>query len=231
VSRIAPTVLVLALLVATAAAFAVSQRRKLEQIPVAGPRMLPPAFSPSCRCPNPTTEVSFRLHRADTIDVLLVDDDGQVVRTLKRRQPHRPGRVAFRWDGRADAGTIVPEGRYHLRVRLHEDGRTIEMPKKVLVDVTPPLATIVSARPRRLTRGGGRVLVGYRLSERARPELHVNGRRVVRPARRGLSGHLEWWGRLEGRPAPPGRYRLMLVARDKAGNVSPPSPPVFVRIR
>jgi len=228
--RLAPLALVLALLVATAAAFAVSQRRKLEQIPVAGPRMLPRAFSPGCRCPNPATAVSFRLHRADTIDVLLVDEEGEVVRTLERGRPRRPGRISFRWDGRADAGTVVPEGRYHLRVRLQEDDRTIEMPENVLVDVTPPRATIVSARPRRLNRGRGRVLVEYRLSEQARPELHVDGRRVGRGRLR-QAGHVEWWGRLEGRPAPPGNYRLTLLARDEAGNVSRPSPPVFVRIR
>jgi FlgD Ig-like domain len=229
-ARVAPLVLVLVLLVATAAAFAVSQRRKLEEIPVAGPSIDPRAFSPGCRCPSPAAEVGFRLNRNETIDVLLVGEAGEVARTLARALERRPGRIRFAWDGRDDAGEVVPDGTYHLRVRLREEERTVDTPARVDVDATSPRAAIVSARPRSFSVGHGRVLVGYRLSERARPELHVNGRRVVGPARARSSGFLEWWGRIDERPAPPGRYRLTLVARDAAGNASPRTPPVVVLI-
>jgi len=228
--RLAPLALVLALLVATAAAFAVSQRRKLEPIPVAGPRIAPAAFSPGCECPAPAARVRFRLNRADTVDVELVDEDGRVVRALERGRERARGELSFGWDGRDDDGAIVPDGTYSLRIRLREAGRTFETPASVAVDSTPPRATIVSARPRRFAVGHGRVLVGYRLSEPARPELLADGQRIVGPARARARGHLEWWGRIDGEAASPGRYAVTLVARDAAGNLSPPSRPVIVEI-
>jgi hypothetical protein len=228
-SRLAPTIVVIVLLVATAAAFAVAQRRKLDDIPLTGPR-LDRAFSPGCRCPRPTAELSFRLTRRETIDVTVLDDAGDQVRTLASGLPRRRGNVSLRWDGRDDAGAIVPEGEYRVRVHLRGADRTIDVHHEVVVDVTPPRARIVSARPRRLRFGRGRVLVQYGLSERARPVLLLDGRRVAR-GRRSERGWLEWWGGIDGRDVPRGTYRLTLVGRDDAGNVSRPSPPVTITVR
>ena len=44
----------------------------------------------------------------------------------------------FAWDGRNDAGQIVPDGVYHVQLELKDEDRTIEFPSTVRVDSTPP---------------------------------------------------------------------------------------------
>ncbi|MGH3032275.1 MAG: hypothetical protein ACRDNE_16220, partial [Gaiellaceae bacterium] len=70
--RVVVTLLVLALLVATAAAFAVTEALKLEPSALSRPR-LDRIFSPTCACPQSTARLAFRLREADTIDAVIVD--------------------------------------------------------------------------------------------------------------------------------------------------------------
>jgi len=63
-------------------------------------------------------------------------------------------------------------------------------------------------------------VVAYRLGERALPSLYVDGVERVRGKFRRGEGHLDWWGRVDGKHVDPGRYRLTLVALDAAGNRS-----------
>ena len=60
--------LIATLLVATAVAFVVSERVKLEKSPILGPRVTP-VYSPVCECPNRHAAISFRLSRPDTLGV------------------------------------------------------------------------------------------------------------------------------------------------------------------
>ncbi|MBD0329310.1 MAG: hypothetical protein ICV64_04320 [Thermoleophilia bacterium] len=231
-ARLLPTVLVLVLLAGTAAAFAVTERLKLEPAPLAvgqGVRV----FSPVCGCETRRAELPVRVRAAGRLSVEIVRDDGETVRELlDRRVP--AGRVLVAWDGRDEAGRVAPEGIYRPRVTLGA-GRTFLLPTPLRLDVTPPPLTLVSARPRVLRRAGyyryRRLVVRYRLGERARLTLHVGERARVggRVVRRG-GGHLDWWGRIDGRPAPPGRYAVTLVAVDVAGNRSQAGP-VTVRVR
>ena len=71
----------LALLLATAAAFAVTEHLKLQRSPIAGP-MIDRIFSPVCRCERRTARVGFTLRRGGRISVAIADRDGDVVRTL-----------------------------------------------------------------------------------------------------------------------------------------------------
>ena len=50
----------------------------------------------------------------------------------------------FAWDGRNDAGQIVPDGVYHVQLQLKDEDRTIEFPSTVRVDSTPPTIEHVS---------------------------------------------------------------------------------------
>ncbi len=224
--RLAPTLLVLTLLAASAAAFAVAERLKLEASPILGPKV-ERAFSPGCRCPYPTAELRFRLARRDRLTVTVLDARGRKIRTLADALPRPRGRVVLRWDGKTDSGTVVRDGRYRYVVKLLRKARTVKLPFPVTADRTPPVVKIVSALPRTLLAGSrghaGRVKIRYRLSERARPVILFRGRRAVRARRRRPRGQLDWYARSAGKALGPGVYRLTIEARDTAGNLSAPA--------
>ena len=145
-ARLLPIALVLALLAGTAAAFAVTERLKLVRSPIGAPE-IDKTFSPVCDCRQAKALVSFRLRRADNVDLAIVDGSGDVVRTLFTGRPFPRGTVAATWDGRDDADRILPEGSYKPRVHLERERRTIELPNPIRIDVTPPRIRITELRP------------------------------------------------------------------------------------
>jgi len=223
-------VLLLALLAGTTTAFALTEALKLEQSPVLRPRFKS-VFSPTCACPRKTARLVVRLRDADTIDAVIVDEDGNPVRTLASRERHAPGRTVFRWDGRDDRGEIVPDGTYRLRLHFAEADRTILIPDTVRVDTRPPAIELVSLEPRRLEFGAEGATIVVRLTERARPLLLADGELVLRgPVGDPGLTRLTWDGTVDGHPLSRGRYALTLEAQDRAGNVSAPTEAVTVRI-
>ena len=76
-------VLLGALLVASAAAFVRAEQLKLRRASVGGPHVAQ-AFSPGCDAPHcrPRARLDFRLRRAATLTVAVVDSAGAPVRTL-----------------------------------------------------------------------------------------------------------------------------------------------------
>jgi N-acetylmuramoyl-L-alanine amidase-like protein len=110
-----------------------------------------------------------------------------------------PGPQTLVWDGLV-AGTRALDGAY--RVLLTVSGpTTITHAETLRVDTTPPRLRLVTRRPLRL-----------RVSEASTLELIVNGKRARRTVHAGVVRH-----------AVRGRLRtLRAVARDAAGNASPP---------
>ena len=228
--------LVVALLAATAAAFALTQGLKLQKSPIFGTRVQP-VFSPVCDCPKETARIAFKLRKADRLDIAIVDG-GKVVRTIERGRSYPKGPVVVSWDGRDDAGRVLPEGEYEPRVHVRGEHQTITLPNPIRIDVTPPVVQDVSVQPRVISPDGDgrrdRLVVSYRLNEPGRGALVINGKR------RGLGTlfprteeRIVWNGKMGGRPVSPGLYRLQLVAVDQAGNRSARTPavPVPVAVR
>jgi FlgD Ig-like domain len=214
---------VLGLLAATATAFAVTERLKLEKSPVTGTRV-DKVFSPVCECARDVTVVSFRLRRPETVTVDMLDSQGDVVATLVRDRPEQAGRVSYTWDGRNDLGFVVAEGRYRPRVRLRAHGRTIVLPNPIRVDTTPPRIRLVRFFPRVLSPGirgrHDRLTALYETDEAARAMMLVDGRRRVLSKFRATKGRLRWFGVIDGGEVAPGRYVIRLRAFDQAGNRS-----------
>ena len=102
--RVVPAALVAALLVATSAAFVVTEKLKLTRNPIVGPTV-DKVFSPVCHCATDSAVIRFRLRRADRVSVGIVDGDGDVVRELARNRP-QPKQVptSYVWDGRDGDG-------------------------------------------------------------------------------------------------------------------------------
>jgi hypothetical protein len=228
-------VLVLTLLAGTTVAFVLTEELKLERSPITRPRV-DRVFSPTCACPQRTARLAFRLRRSNTLDAVIVDADGTAVRTLAAGSRHTPGRLVFRWDGRNEEGAVVPDGPYQIRIRFARERRTILVPNVVRVDTEPPEVELVSFVPRSLSPDGdGRrdaARVAFRLGERARPVLLVDGLPAYRArVHAAESAAFRWPGTAAGRPLPAGRYAVALRAHDPAGNVSPPTPATTVAIR
>lgn len=232
--RIVSALLVAGLLVATAAAFAVTERLKLVRSPITGTNLDRGLFSPVCGCETGGVEIGFRLRRPDRITLTVVNAAGVPVRTLISDE-RRSGEVSVRWDGRDESGGVVPEGTYKPRVHLDDQRRTIELPNPMRVDTTPPQVLSTEVDPRGFSPDGDgrrdKTAVRYTLGERAGVRLLVNNTpRVIRRGRR-AEGKVDWHATVDGRGLPPGLYALSLVATDRAGNDSAPTAPVAVRIR
>jgi hypothetical protein len=218
--RWAPTAIVVALLAATAVAFATTERQKLEKTPFAVlhvDREVSPSGTPAL--------IVLRLHRPHLLTLQIVDKNDRPVATLAREQRYEPGTVSFRW--RPDA----PDGTYEPRITL-DDGRQFTVPATIRVDSVAPTATLVSYRPHSLGRNAkGQVRIGYRVSEPAHILVYVNGRRELRGGAKSLQFAVNWAAKRNGRRLPTGRYRLQLAAVDLAGNVGARTRPFVVDVR
>ena len=224
--------LVVALLAATLAAFALTQGLKQQKSPVFG-TSVDEVLSPVCDCKTDTATISFRLRKPDRLDVTIVDG-GKVVRTLTSGEQFDRD-VSLEWDGRDDAGNILPEGDYRPRVHLQRDRSTITFPNDMRVDVTAPVIEEMTVAPRVISPDGDgradRAVVRYRLDDDARGVLFVNGRRHTLTLFARPEGAIVWNAKQDGAPVPPGLYTLALSARDTAGNVATPRERSVVRVR
>ena len=206
-ARLAPALLVAALLVATSAAFVVTEKLKLTRNPIVGPTV-DKVFSPVCDCKEASAEIRFRLRQADRVSVEIVDGDGDVVRELARDRAQGRAPVAYVWDGRDGAGMVVGEGMYRPRVHLDRQRRTILMPNRIRVDTTVPRVVSFTARPLVISPDGDgrfdRAKIRYRVSERAIVELYVDGIRALRRLGTRTSGTMDWFGSAGGEQLPRG---------------------------
>jgi len=218
------TVLVLALVGGTVAAFTVTEALKLERSPLGAPRIAE-VLSPTCACPTQVARLSFRLRHPDRLDVVIVSG-GDVVRTLARDLDRPQGRVRLRWDGLDDSGAVVPDGIYRLRVRVQKVDRTILFPNEIRVDTQAPALEVVRVRPPVFSPDGdGRrdgVTIVLRTTEAGQALAFVNGQLAFEaPMRTEGESELPWDGSVDGRPLREGVYTLFARLRDLAGNLSP----------
>jgi hypothetical protein len=224
---------VLLLLLATAGAFAAAQHLKLEPTPLRAVRVTK-LFSPACECGDRLAEIRFRLRRSDRVTIVVTDAAGRVVRHVVSRERVGTEPVRFTWNGRGDAGAVVPDGMYRARVHLGGYGRTFELPNRIEVDTTPPQVRIAAAGPRTISPDGDghadRIRIRYTLDEPAVTRLYVDGRPRVRVRGLPLAQKIDWSGRFGGRVRV-GTQQLAVVARDEAGNVGRADQTIPVRIR
>ena len=226
---------VLALLLASAAAFAVAERLKLERSPVAAPD-LDRVIGPTCECDQAEGRLSVRLRQPAVVTASVVDGDGDSVRVLAERDRRTRGRVTWTWDGRDDDGEVVPDGLYRLRLELVDRDRTITVPTPVRIDTKPPRIRLLEAGPTTFTpdknaSGPHQIRYSYVSTERGYARVEADGELLFRgrsfPAG---EGRVRWGGRENGGPRSPGVYRTVLVVVDRAGNRSNPTRPVEVRL-
>lgn len=222
--RVLTTVTLLGLLVATAAAFVITEHLKLIKSPVFGTE-ISRVLAPTCRCATGKATVRIRLRRRDSVTVTIVDSGSHTVATLASATSMPPRRPKiFTWDGRTDAGALAPDGVYYAWAHLASARRTFRFPNKIDLDTTRP--KVLSARREKavLFAGPGRsIAIEYAFSEPAHAVVYLGRTRLVvgHPTR--TDGKIKWAGTLGGRAVRQGRYVLSIGARDVAGNETPAS--------
>ena len=147
--KFAPTLIVAGLLAATATAFAVTERLKLEDSAVIGTTFAS-RFSPKLV----DERIGFRLRREENISLDISDSKGTIVKHGVGSGVFGQAYHQFAWDGRDDSGQIVPDGTYHVELTLKDEDRTIEFPRPVVVDSTPPTIKNVTIRHRLFSPDG-----------------------------------------------------------------------------
>jgi hypothetical protein len=236
--RVRPLVvagLVLALLLGTAASFAIAERLKLERSPVTAPR-IPRVIGPECGCDTAVARMTVRLRRAAVVGASIVDGKQQTVRTLSAPERRPAGQLAFEWNGRNDAGELVRDGSYRLRLAVTNEDRVITIPNPIRVDTRPPRIRLLDATPTVISPDGDGYRDGIRFryagNEPAAPAVEVDGAVVARGrVRPPGAARLRWGGKVDGKPLAPGEYGLRLFLEDPAGNRSRPAPVVTLTVR
>jgi hypothetical protein len=220
--RVLTTVTLLGLLVATAAAFAITEHLKLIKSPIAGTKVSK-VIAPTCRCATDKALVGVRLRHRDHVTVTIVDGGGNTVAGLASDVLVEPDRRRdFPWDGRTDAGAIAPDGVYNPRVALSHARHTYNLPNQILLDTKTPKVLSARGGETLLFAGPGRsVAIHYSFDEGAHAVLYLGQRRLVvgRPSR--SAGTIKWAGTIGGLAVPEGTYFLAVAARDDAGNETP----------
>jgi len=217
-------VTLLGLLIATAAAFAVTERLKLVKSPITGPH-ISKVFSPTCGCARGKANISLRLRHGDHVTLTVLDGHRDVVRTLAAGLPVPRGRSVFHWDGTTDVGDRAPDGGYQVQIHLDGQHRTILLPNLIELDTAPP--AVDEATPNRLQfspdgdHEADSVSIHYALSKPAHAVVYLDGRRIIRSRSHALRGAVSWSGRLDGAVLPPGVVTLTVGAVDLAGNATP----------
>ena len=215
--------MLIGLLFATAAAFAITEHLKLVKSPIGGIRVSK-YLAPGCGCENGKATTSVKLRHAETVTVRILDSRNRTVATLATARPEPKGRASFPWDGRTDLGRVAPDGRYWPEIALTH--RTFLLPDAINVDTKPPLVRTVTAAPPVISPGStgaaNHLRLHYRLSEQAHLILWHGPRRLLRTRATRTSGKTTWDGRTAHVPWKAGTYTLTVGAVDLAGNVTPP---------
>jgi hypothetical protein len=231
--RVLTTVTLLGLLVATAAAFAITEHLKLIKSPIygvvisagrsTGRRPLPAVFSPICNCKTNVARIRLRLRHPERVTVTIVDKDDHTVATVADNRllgAHVPQH--FAWDGRNDAGALVPDGIYRPWVQVGD--HKFRFANKITLDtVHPKVLSATRLKPVLLAGPGRTVAIHFVLSEEAHPLLYLGNRPISLGRHKRPSGKIKWSGRLDHKPLRAGRYVLSVGAVDPAGNETPAS--------
>lgn len=236
--RLLTTTILVGLLVATAAAFAVTERLKLTKSPIFRTLVYPKTgFSPKCGCARGKATIRIKLRRADDVTIRILDSHRHSVRDVVDGLHADRGFNTFRWDGRTDANVIAPDGAYQAEIHLANQHRTIVLPNAIVLDTSAPKVKV--ATPNRTVFSPDHdgqadfVRIHYELSKPAHVVLYLDGKRVLRQYRHTAKGSVSWFGVANRAPLPQGTYTLEVGAVDAAGNSTPVAErvPVEVQLR
>lgn len=226
----------MALLVATAAAFAITERLKLTKSALMPGTKISRVFSPTCGCARAKANIVLVNRQRDTVDVTIVDLHRHEVATLVNGVSLKRGPVRLRWDGTTDSGARAPDGTYRVKIHFAGQHQTIVVPNRILLDTQAPKVEDVSVNREAFSPDGDKqadfVRITYALSKPAHLTLFLGGRRILETYRHPQRGSTTWNGKLpNGRLLRQGGYTLEVGALDLAGNSTPKADRVRIHVR
>jgi FlgD Ig-like domain len=240
--RVLTTVTLLGLLVATAAAFAITEHLKLIKSPLSAAllserrgRDVPSGhvlIGPTCHCQTSTATLQVKLRHSGPVTVTILDSSDHEVRTIASHvHVQAKTKKLFVWDGRTDAGRVAPDGIYHPSVQLPR--HKYNFTNNIILDAKPPevfSATAVKRKPVLFAGPGRTVAIRYRFSEPAHAVVYLGGRQIIVSHVTRMHDKVKWAGTLGGRSLQAGRYVLSIGAQDLAGNETPAAKRVDVPV-
>jgi hypothetical protein len=237
VARVLSTAFCVALLAATAGAFALTEKAKLQLSPIYATQFVPPdrIFSPNCNCQTSAAYIEFRLRKSNTLSVWM-ERNGKRVRTLVSGHHYRKGEVSIEFNGVADNGLTLPDGRYAPVIHFASSHLTLHLPDQIVIDTKPPRLRIQRRIYTHVSPGCnckfGTFRIPFHLSKPGHGILLLNGKQQLWLTR-GLreSGTLVWNGKVDGVAVKQGNYVLYASAEDAAGNRTKPEPIAVVTVR
>ena len=228
-ARVLSTAFLVALLAATAAAFALTEGAKLELSPIYKTEVAP-VFSPGIT----PGYIDFRLRKTDHLTVWMTKD-GKRVATIVPGHTYRPGWVRLDFDGLSPSGITLPDGNYVPVVHFARSHRTITIPSTIRIDTKPAIIHFPHRRHAVISPDGDghkdAYRVHYTLNEKAHGILLVGKTQVEFTHGEKVSGELTWNGKIHNVLARPGNYVLSISASDLASNRTTPFPFAIVQIR
>ena len=228
--RLLTTATIAGLLIATAAAFAITERLKLTKSAVYGTKVAK-GLSPTCGCARGKAGISFKLRKHDDLTVSVLNAHKDEV-ALLAAQSFPKGLVQLKWNGQDDLGKRAPDGVYFVRIHLAGAHQTITLPNRIVLDTTAPQIITVTRNRYEFSPDDDKqadfVRLTYQLSKPAKVMLFLGAKRVAGPTyRHPIKGSISWYGTSDDAVLPAGTYTLELGAVDPLGN----STPVADRIR
>jgi hypothetical protein len=221
--RLLTTATIAGLLIATAAAFAITERLKLTKSSVYGTKVAK-GLSPTCGCARGKAGISFKLRKHDDLTVSVLNVHNEEV-ALLASQSFPKGLVRLKWNGRDDLGKRAPDGTYLVRIHLSGAHQTITLPNRLLVATTAPQILTVSRNRDVFSPDGDKqadfVRLTYQLSKPARVILYLDGKQVLKSFHHPQSGGVSWYGTSDDAVLPAGTYTLEMGAVDPFGNSTP----------
>jgi FlgD Ig-like domain len=221
--RLLTTATIAGLLIATAAAFAITERLKLTKSAVYGTRVAK-GFSPTCGCYSGQARISFKLRKHDDLTVSVLNARNEEV-ALLAAQSFPKGLVRLKWNGRDDFGKRAPDGMYLVRIHLAGAHQTITLPNRIVLDTTAPKVAGVSLNREAFSPDGDKqadfVRISYQLSKPAKVILYLDGKQVLKSFRHPQAGSVSWYGTSDDAVLPAGTYTLEMGAVDPFGNSTP----------
>jgi hypothetical protein len=230
--RILSTAVIVGLLAATAAAFAITERLKLTKSPLTGTHVVRGYVSPLA---HTTAAVNVRFRRSDRTTVTMLDSHRHAVDTIAYRVLVPRGRRTFTWNGLTDAGARAKDGTYRMEIHLANQHRTILLPNPIVLETRQPAVLDAGAArpvfsPDR-DKQSDTVTIHYKLSEDAHVVVSVNGQRIIRGRSHKTKDKVTWGGKVHLKLLPPGTYVLTVSAVDLAGNTAKKVQHVSVTLR
>jgi hypothetical protein len=229
--RLLTTATLVGLLVATAAAFAITERLKLTKSAVYG-TVISTRVSPTCGCVYRRATIFFKLRRPDDITVTVLNARGQDV-ALLAAQHYPRGPVTLTWNGRDDSNRRVRDGTYRVRIHLTGQHQTIEFPNRIQLDTKPP--QVLSVEKNRdvfspdQDHQADYVRITYTLSKPAHLAVYLGDTRVLY-SHVAAKGSIQWFGNGPNGALKPGTYTLNVGAVDLSGNSTPVADRARVRV-